>query len=455
MALSLGSGRRRWLCRAARRGGKGAAGCRHFHVHYHFPRQVRAFPSLRLPPLFSLLPYLLIPPVLFFVVVAFLVCFGWFTLVYFVSSLLRKCDSHECLERDSDANELRRNEEQARNEEERTTDCVAGGTGCSAIAEACIDGKEIKEVFVVDVFSDASLDMSRMASPYNCTKDEEHFSCEKIVEEVMVFERNCKECNEVSYLDVSLEKEQLQETPVDWFVEEIDSRANLVPLQSGQEFNVNRKEDPTYSSSETVELIDKYETRAVIVICSDNSAENNVKCGADLSDAIFVNKLPEDIIDGYQDAQNMVTDRTNKQREFLFIEDKGKKILRISDETHDLNNESEMSGLPVDFVSANKYSTVATSSASLLQTSSAKEDGHQKELTKDNREEASRTTSLFSNFAENNQVIREEVGVPSPEDNIHEVASGECSVIGKTEDVDENSGTSEISTAGQGTGGVY
>ncbi|XP_051183600.1 uncharacterized protein [Lolium perenne] len=89
MALSFG---RRKL-----RGETGGHGCRcrHFHVHYHLPRKrVCSFSLLRWLPRFSLFSCVLIPLVLFFVVLAFVVSFVWFTLLYFVAYLLNKDSDH-------------------------------------------------------------------------------------------------------------------------------------------------------------------------------------------------------------------------------------------------------------------------------------------------------------------------------------------------------------------------
>ncbi|KAK1693956.1 hypothetical protein QYE76_010653 [Lolium multiflorum] len=89
MALSFG---RRKL-----RGETGGHGCRcrHFHVHYHLPRKrVCTFSLLRWLPRFSLLSCVLIPLVLFFVVLAFVVSFVWFTLLYFVAYLWNKDSDH-------------------------------------------------------------------------------------------------------------------------------------------------------------------------------------------------------------------------------------------------------------------------------------------------------------------------------------------------------------------------
>ncbi|TVU18543.1 hypothetical protein EJB05_34648, partial [Eragrostis curvula] len=437
MAFSLGSGRRRWPCRAGRRGGKGGAGCRHFHVHYHLPRQVCAFSPLRLPAFFSLLPYLLIPPVLFFIVLAFLVCFGWFTLVYFVSSLLRKCNSHECLQSASDATELSRNEEQGGKKEERTEKCVAECTADFATAEVCVEGEQIKEVFV-DGFPDESWDMSRLHLTDDCTDDEEHPSCEKLVEEVVIFESNCKDFREISCLDISSEKQQLQDTPVDCFRDDIGNRefstscdtAKLFHLQSVEEFmEENRMEVSANTSPEIFELTDNHETRAIVVTSSDNSAyygsEDEEKKEVEQEKYLkYREALTDDIFEEHCDEQKMVTDH----------------ISAISDETIDLNDENETVGLPFDSVCESKYCMVTTSNASFHHTSPYEEDGHEEEVTGNDRAKAKDTTSLVSDFAENHQA---EISVASNIHNTPAVAAQENSVNERTEDEDENSCTSE------------
>ncbi|XP_047043265.1 uncharacterized protein LOC124647347 [Lolium rigidum] len=85
------------LARRKLRGETGGHGCRcrHFHVHYHLPRKrVCTFSLLRWLPCFSLFSCVLIPLVLFFVVLAFVVSFVWFTLLYFVAYLLNKDSDH-------------------------------------------------------------------------------------------------------------------------------------------------------------------------------------------------------------------------------------------------------------------------------------------------------------------------------------------------------------------------
>jgi hypothetical protein len=340
---------------------------------------------------------------------------------------------------------------------------VAEGTGASAMAEDCIEGQQIKEVFV-NGFSDASLDLSSMTSSYDCTKDaydtskdEEHSSCQKLVEEVMVLETNCKEFNEVSF-DISSAKQHQEGTPVDLFVEEVAStelctscgKANLPHLQSGHEFVGNRKEAPACATSEILELIDKHETVAVVVTGLDNSEENRVNCRADFPDDILANKVPKNIFHEQQDTiENTVTDPINMLSEDHFIEEKGNQIIGISDETHDLNNESKISGLPLDSVSEKKCSTVATSNASVDHTDSGKKDTDVKQVT-DNVVEGSGTTSSPCDSTENNQARSEEIGTASTDDNIHNnVASGGCSVTERTEDGDENSSTSEVVSAKQ------
>jgi hypothetical protein len=58
------------------------------------------------------------------------------------------------------------------------------------------------------------------------------------------------------------------------------------------------------------------------------------------------NKVTKKIFDEQQDTtENTVTDPINMLSEDHFIEEKGNLIIGISDETHDLNNESKISGL--------------------------------------------------------------------------------------------------------------
>ncbi|TVU18519.1 hypothetical protein EJB05_34622, partial [Eragrostis curvula] len=376
--------------------------------------------------------------------------------------------SHECLQSTKDAKELCINEEQGGKKEERAEKRVAECTADFATAEVCVEGEQIKEVFV-DGFPDESWDMSRSDSRYGCTDDEEHPSCEKLVEEVVIFESNCKEFREISCLDVSSEKYQLQDTPVDCFAQDIGNRefstscdtANIFHPQSIEEFMESRMEVSANVSNEVFELTDKHETRTIVTTSSDNSAydgsqdeekkeleqEKYLKYRADLTHDVFGNKLPEDIFEEQHDEQKMVTDH----------------ISAISDDTNDLNDENETVGLPFDSVCESKYSTVTTSNASFHHTSPYEDDGHEEEVSENDREKATDTTSLVSDFAENHQA---EISVASNIDNTP--TAQENSVDERTEDEDENSCTPEgahpfdcrlicmdISKADQGNGLVY
>ncbi|CAN6351523.1 unnamed protein product [Urochloa humidicola] len=337
MALNLSSGRRRWACRTARRGKGRGAGCRHFHVHYHVPHQVWAFSPLRLPARFSLLPYLLILPVLFFAVLAFLVCFGWFTLVYFVSSLWSKGNDHELCT--SDAGEPLREDER----EERAAKRVTELWGDSGQSEVCVQGQDIKEVFE-DGFSEKSRHMSRMASPGICIDDKEHAHEKKIVKEVVMFETNKEELKSFVELDDSSEKlQQVMNIPIDCFLEEPDNKelstslpaAKLLNVPYSEDFIANRKDMPVLCSSEILEFIDKHDTAEIVVNSarsdfeitevpsSDDSAPHGhgdehrkeikqERSTSELSVHSVDNRIAEANLDEWKETQNSVIEHKNK-----------------------------------------------------------------------------------------------------------------------------------------------
>ncbi|XP_062181664.1 uncharacterized protein LOC133885914 [Phragmites australis] len=464
LSLSCGTGRRRWMCRAVCRGGNGGAGCRHFHVHHHFPRQVCAFSSLRLLPRFSLLPFLLILPVLFFAVLAFLVWFGWFTLVYFVSSLLSKDNNHACFKSGSvnhagDVRQLRGEGEQGGKKEDRDLKRVTESGGDSAVPEVCVQRMEIKEAFV-DGFFDESRDTPRTVSPDACFNEEDQADDEKLVEEVTIFEANRNKLQAISDIEGSSERRQVHDLPFDWFLEELNIKEfstsrdteKLEDLQNGEQFTANRKDVSAFTSSKFFEFIDKHETRVAVINGSANgykireltSSDDSVHDGLgnehkeikqqqnikEFSVNILANELSEDV--KQHEIQKVVTDHNNKLPEEDIMEENGKQIVSTSDEVRDFNNESETLWLPLDSVCENKYTTVADSNASFHPTNTDEDVEHEEELTVNNRVEASSSTSLVCNFAENHQANREEIDVFTNDDNIREVAS-------LTEDEDEKS----------------
>ncbi|CAN6347408.1 unnamed protein product [Urochloa humidicola] len=387
MALNLSRGRRRWTCRASRRGGKGGAGCRHFHVHYHVPHQVWAFSPLRLPARFSLLRYLLILPVLFFAMLAFLVCFGWFTLVYFLSSLWSKDNDRELCA--NDAGEPLGED----GRDERAVKRVTQFCGDSGPSEVCIESQKITEGFE-DGFSEESRLVSRMPSSGICVDGKEHADEDKIVKEVVMFESNKGELKSFAELDGSSEKhQQVMDIPIDCFLEQPNNRefstslstAKLLNVPYGEDFIANRKDMEVLCSSEILEFIDKHDTAEIIVNSAvsdlevpevpspDDSASygpggehrkeiNQEQSTAELSYTNNVaSRLAEAIIDECQETQNLVIEHNNKLHENDSMDEEGKLFFGLSDET--LKPLCETAGSPLYSVCENESETVAASKA--------------------------------------------------------------------------------------------
>lgn len=139
--------------------------CRHVHVHYHLPRRrvslLRWLPRPRL----SLLSYLLIPPVLFFALLAFVVSFLWFTLLYLVASLLSEDGNLESVKNGgigpATASDVEDSGQEGNSEEngKAVRHAAEHLTGDSATAQVSFRRLEIKEVRV-DGFSQASRNIS-------------------------------------------------------------------------------------------------------------------------------------------------------------------------------------------------------------------------------------------------------------------------------------------------------
>jgi len=463
MALSLGGGgRRRWSCRAARRG-NGGAGCRHFHVHYHIPRQVWAFSPSRLPPRFLLLPYLLILSVLFLAVLAFLVCFGWLTLVYLASSLWSRS-----VDRAGDANEFG-----GEDERERPLKLVTEHAGHSGLSKVCVEGKEIKEV--EDGFSEESRYISRMASTGICINDDERANDEKIVKEVMMFEP----CKAFAELDGSTEKHQLlMDIPIDCFLQEVNTKEFSISLNSttklldvlsiGEVFDANTKEISGLSSTEIWKFIHKHDTAEIpinsagtdFVIPEVTSSVDSTPHGlgdeymeikpeqslAELSVDTVPEKLAEDVTDEWQETQTLVIEHNNKQQlEAASNEEYRKQIVGISDESHD--SVCEIAGLPLDSVSENISENATTSKTPLHQTNNDKDIERQEDLIQNERVESSTSASAVCDFADNHWRIKEELDDFANEENVHDEGTSVHETV-QDEDEDIDNYASMVSTNG-------
>ncbi|CAL4899853.1 unnamed protein product [Urochloa decumbens] len=459
MALNLSNGRRRWACRAACRGGKGGAGCRHFHVHYHVPHQVWAFSLLRLPSRFSLLPYLLILPVLFFALLAFLVCFGWFTLVYFVSSLWSKENDHDLCA----SNAGKPGGEDGR--EERAVKRVTEYSVDSGLSEVCDEGQGIKEVFE-DGFSEESRHISRMASCGICIDDKGHADEEKIVKEVVIFETNKEELKSFAELDGSSKMhQQVMDIPIDCFLEEPSNRefrtslstAKLLNVPYGEDFIANKKDMPVLCSSEILKFIDKHDTEEIIV----NGAESNFEtpevpssddsapyglgdehrkeikqqqCTAELSVNSVDNRIAETNLDEWKEIQNSVIEHNNKLAEDDSTDEDGKQTVSISDVAND--SLCEKAGLPLDSLWENESETVAASNTPFHEATSDQDGELKEELIKNKRAESSTSAADVCDFANKHWRIMEQLGGFANEVNIQEEDSPETLSLKRVEDED-------------------
>ncbi|KAF8666360.1 hypothetical protein HU200_053463 [Digitaria exilis] len=138
--------------------------------------------------------------------------------------------------------------------------------------EVCLDSQEIKEVFE-DGFSEESRHITRITTSPGVHADEE-----EIVKEVMMFETERMELKALAELDGSSEKhKQLRETPMDCFLEELNTEevgtslgsVKLLDVPYGEEFNGNRVEMSVLRSLEILEFIDKHDTAEIVADASD------------------------------------------------------------------------------------------------------------------------------------------------------------------------------------------
>ncbi|XP_015637855.1 uncharacterized protein [Oryza sativa Japonica Group] len=220
MALALSCGRRQ----RGKKGGGGGGDCggRHFHVHYHLPRRVCAssfVPNL-LPRFFSLLSAcVLVPPVLFLAVLAFLVLFLWFTLLYFIRSLWNKDINGETFERSSNDHG---SDADKRLGEGVAEEGKAEKKTLKISSEDCARRFEIEEVLHVN--SDDSQNLPSMVSSDGCLNCKMHTDDEKLIKEVTVFEIKRRESGAAIVCSDGLsQKRQPRDMSVDWFEEETKS----------------------------------------------------------------------------------------------------------------------------------------------------------------------------------------------------------------------------------------
>lgn len=462
VALSLGSGsggRRRRSCRAARRGdggGAGAgAGCRHFHVHYqyHIPRQAVWASS---PPAVAPVRYLLILPVIFLAALAFLVCFGWLTLVYLASSSLWS----RSVDRAGDASGFAGEDEREERPVMPVTDTehAAGRSGVSGVCAG--EGKtEIGEAG--DGISEERRYVSTMVSTGICFSDDERASDEKIVKEVMVFEP-CK-AKAFAELDGSSEEEEhqllLMDIPIDCFLEEVintrqfsislsNATKLLDALSVGEVIAADTKEVSDLSSTEIWKFVDRHDTAAEKIPVHGAGAdfvipeatysadstlhgledeyESEIKQEQSLAE-LSADTVPGNVTDEWQETQTSVTEHNNKQAEPEAASSEGyrKQVVGVSDESH-------------DSVRENVSENAAASNAPFHQTNSDEDTELQEGRFPNKRAEASTSASASAvyDFADNHWRTAEELAGSADEGNVH--GEGRTSVLETAQDGDED-----------------
>nr|TKW28144.1 hypothetical protein SEVIR_3G330600v2 [Setaria viridis] len=288
-----------------------------------------------------------------------------------------------------------------------------------------------------------------MASPEIFIDDKEHANEEKIVKEVVMFETN-KELKAFSELDDSLEKhQQVMDSPIECFLEELNARcrefstslntAKLVDVPYvGEEFVANRKEMSVLCSLEILEFIDKHDTAEIVVDSagsdfeipevpsSDDSAHHGIlnehrkdvnqeQSIAEISvnSVVNHNRIPEGILDEWQETQNLVTEH-NKVPEDDSMEEDGKQIVSTSDEPQDSLCETvRLAG----YVCENESQTSA--SAVCDQATSDQDCELEEEGIKNKRVETSNSASDVCDFADNHWRIIEQLDGFAREESIH------------------------------------
>uniref|UniRef100_A0ACD5TQ42 Uncharacterized protein n=1 Tax=Avena sativa TaxID=4498 RepID=A0ACD5TQ42_AVESA len=252
MALSFG--------RRKPRGGHGGR-CRHFHVHYHLPRKrAGTFSLLRWLPRPSLLSCVLTPLALFFAVLAFVVSFVWYTLLYFVAFLFNKDSHHESLKsgsfgrasgdnhpREAGGGEEVKRQAKGKKDVNHATELLTGDS-------AGVRKLEIKEVHI-DGFSQVSQNTTRIAEVRSTCND-------RVVEKPSIFETG----REGKHADSDLEG--ISGRQVDGFVDEHNNIKLVSRSTPGDSF-------PSTCSINSVQVHDLPDMNEVIEISSDFLAGSN------------------------------------------------------------------------------------------------------------------------------------------------------------------------------------
>uniref|UniRef100_A0A0E0DP64 Uncharacterized protein n=1 Tax=Oryza meridionalis TaxID=40149 RepID=A0A0E0DP64_9ORYZ len=464
MAMALSCGRKRQRGKKAG-GGGGDCGGRHFHVHYHLPRRVRAssFVPHLLPRFFSLLSAcVLVPPVLFLAVLAFLVLFLWFTLLYFIRSLWSKDINGETFDRSSNDHG---SDADKRLGEGVAEEGKAEKKTLKISSEDCARRFEIEEVLHVN--SDDSQNLPSMVSSDGCLNCKMHTDDEKLIEEVTIFEIKRRESGAAIVCSDGLsEKRQLQDMSIDWFEEETksgdiiksgDSSPTVLSTFSSEFHDFSDNNEVVGLATDFLDvnnqnksvLLDSSSHRGIMdnhCKC-DDSANDDSEYREDISEQKDPNNLSglldnvADIFYQQQEIHKVVVSDDNKPPEVLFLS--GKQIVSSSDEFSS-PNENGTSGFPFDSVCEDKNGTVAYPSVASHYNIGI-EDDKCEDHTDNNIEEASSIASTNCGSADKHQTIQVLPVCLANGDNIDDVASLGSSICEDVEDKDNKSNANCIS----------
>ncbi|KAF7071062.1 hypothetical protein CFC21_076472 [Triticum aestivum] len=438
--------------------------CRHVHVHYHLPPRRRVSLLRWLPrPRLSLLSYLLIPPVLCFALLAFVVSFLWFTLLYFVASLLSKDGNLESVKNGGigPASDVEDSGQEGNSEAKGKAVRHAAEhlTGDSATAQVSFRRLEIQEVRA-DGFSQIS-----------------RRNDNKLVEDVNIFETSSAKADSEEFSGWR----QVQDVPVGWFVDEhnirVDSSSTpgdlfpslystdsaeihdlpdldelrgmssdflaeskqnmLVPSNTsfhhhsisdghGEEYCDDRKELSARGTYEIIDFIDKHETRdqtpdgSFVEDEETGQFESSDEGSTQEKDANSVLELVVDSIATLEDFREK--QEVQMVPEVLITEANAEQSVGASNEGQDSSSEKEASMVSLHSVCEDAASSDASSHHYLVY-----EDDKQEEVTEHSTAEAPDPASaVVCNIFENRQTPRREASDGfENDDEAREVASQE------------------------------
>uniref|UniRef100_A0ACD5TKA5 Uncharacterized protein n=1 Tax=Avena sativa TaxID=4498 RepID=A0ACD5TKA5_AVESA len=339
-----------------------------FPRHYHLPRRrASTFSLLRWLPRPSLLSCVLFPLALFFAVFAFVVSFVWFTLFYFVASLLNKDSDHGSFKNGSgDVDNHPREGVGQEGKSHAKGKAVMDHATELLTGDSAGDRKlEIKEVHI-DGFSQVSRNTIRISSS-GASVDCEVRSTnndDRVVEKPSIFETGRQGMHDNA---------DLEGVQVDGFVDEhniklvrrstsdfvVGSNQNMVvpsnspsPYSSdtNEEYGEARKELSDCTPYEIINFIDKHETRdqpldetAGLLTSSDGSAHVIIPGEhTDSTEDKDAGCVPESLIDCVPNLEHFDEQRVPY---VPITEANAKQSADTSDEVHDFSNEDEAAAL--------------------------------------------------------------------------------------------------------------